>query len=241
MFCFRVRKKGNPTFIKIRVLVLVCFMLMMLPHFVFDTSADDGMYRSVKTDRKQIALTFDDGPHPHLTPQILRILERYHAKATFFMIGKNVVNYPQAAKDVIQAGHEVGNHTFSHEHLANLNPSSLLQEVGKCEDVLEELCEYRPHLFRPPEGADNVDIRHCIQENDYTMILWSIDTRDWECKNEAEIVHRVLNAIQPGDIVLMHDYIGRSSQTPQALEILLPELIDQGYELVTVSELLGLS
>ncbi len=197
------------------------------------------VYRSVKTDSKRIALTFDDGPHPYLTGRILEILERYDVQATFFMVGVNVINYPDAAREVIRAGHEVGNHTFSHGHMARLNKSEVERELGLCEDALEELCEYRPHLFRPPEGAVNAYIEHCTEDNDYSLILWSLDTRDWEHKNADEIVERVLSQIQAGDIILMHDYIGRHSQTPEALEILLPKLLEAGYEPVTVSQLLG--
>ena len=196
-------------------------------------------YHSVKTDSKKIAITFDDGPHPYLTEEIMSILDEYHVKATFFMVGINVINYPDVAKKVIDAGHEVGNHTFSHNHLNTLNEKMLSEELGRCEDALEELCEYRPHLFRPPEGAINTYIQHCSDNGDYRLILWSIDTRDWERKDPGKIVETVLSKIQPGDIILMHDYIGRHSKTPEALRLLLPELISRGYEPVTVSRLLG--
>lgn len=214
-----------------------CLLLVLSVPIV--SHAQVQVYRSVKTDSKRIALTFDDGPHPYLTGRILEILERYDVQATFFMVGVNVINYPDAAREVIRAGHEVGNHTFSHGHMARLNKSEVERELGLCEDALEELCEYRPHLFRPPEGAVNAYIEHCTEDNDYSLILWSLDTRDWEHKNADEIVERVLSQIQAGDIILMHDYIGRHSQTPEALEILLPKLLEAGYEPVTVSQLLG--
>ncbi|MBQ8416818.1 MAG: polysaccharide deacetylase family protein [Clostridia bacterium] len=202
--------------------------------------AEEKIYRSVVTQTKQIALTFDDGPHPRLTHEILEILDKYNVKATFFMVGVNVVNYPQAAKEVLERGHEVGNHTYSHYHMRGLNEEALNDELGKCEDALEELCEYRPHLFRPPEGAVTEYVRHCSEGGDYTLVLWSLDTRDWEEKNTARIVQTVLENIQPGDIVLMHDYIGTESKTPEALEILLSKLLEKGYEPVTVSRLLGI-
>ena len=201
--------------------------------------ADAPIYRSEKEHSMQIALTFDDGPHPYLTDRIMDILDQYNAKATFFMVGINVVNYPQAAENVLKRGHEIGNHTFTHCRAERLSKDALLQELTRCEDALEELCEYRPHLFRPPEGALNGYIQHCSDQDDYRLILWSIDTRDWEIKNAQQIAKTVLDNVQPGDIILMHDYIGRGSQTPQALEIILPELIARGYEPVTVSRLLG--
>ncbi len=207
--------------------------------FPISVSAESEVYRSVKTDSMQIALTFDDGPHPRQTGEILRILDTYGVKATFFMVGVNVVNYPDAARAVLAGGHEVGNHTFSHTHLNRISESELAVELERCEDALEELCEYRPHLFRPPEGAINEKVAHCSEDQDYRLILWSLDTRDWESRDCDKIVETVLSQVQPGDIILMHDYIGRGSQTPQALEKLLPRLLESGYEPVTVSRLLG--
>ena len=222
-----------------RLITLCVTLLILVRTLPVSGSAQVQVYRSVKTDTKRIAITFDDGPHPYQTETILQTLEKYGVKATFFMVGVNVINYPEAAKAVIAAGHEVGNHTFSHQHMAGLNEEQVQREMGRCEDVLVELCEYRPHLFRPPEGAVNSYIEDCAEKNDYAMILWSLDTRDWEHKDTQQIVERVLSRIHAGDIILMHDYIGRASKTPEALEILLPRLLAAGYEPVTVSQLLG--
>ncbi len=216
-------------------LVLSTVFVRFLPFSAYAT-----VYRSVHTDKRQIALSFDDGPHPRLTPEILDILDEYGVRATFFMIGVNVENYPDAAREVIKRGHEVGNHTYHHRHVEGLDEGTLALELTRCEDALEELCEYRPHLFRPPEGAINEYICHSSDIGDYSLILWSLDTRDWEEKNAEVIASRVLSDIQPGDIILMHDYIGNNSKTPQALKILLPKLMALGYEPVTVSQLLGL-
>ena len=155
------------------------------------------------------------------------------------MVGRNVINYPDAARAVLAAGHEIGNHTFTHGRVAALNEATLAEEIGRCEDALEELCEYRPHLFRPPEGALTEALMRCTEPGDYRVVLWSLDTRDWDNKNADEIVACVLQRIKPGDIILMHDYIGRKSKTPEALERLLPELLRRGFEPVTVSRLLG--
>ena len=187
----------------------------------------------------QIALTFDDGPHPILTERILKILARYNVKATFFMVGVNVENYPDAARAVIAAGHEVGNHTYTHRVLNRLSHEEIDNELGRCEDVLEELCEYRPHLFRPPQGAISPLVEADADQNDYSLILWSLDTRDWEDKNADRIVREVVSKVKSGDIILMHDYIGHDSRTPEALETLLPALLERGFKPVTVSELTG--
>lgn len=219
------------------VLFSIIFLLRVL---TLSPSAEVKVYRSVTTEKKQIALTFDDGPHPSLTPKILAILAKYGVHATFFMVGENVINYPTAAKQVIEAGHEVGNHTFTHPHLAGLNEHAIMEEIGKCEDALEELCEYRPHLLRTPQGALTQNLERCLSDDDYILVLWSLDTRDWDNKSTAYIVQTVLGNVKSGDIILMHDYIGYNSKTPEALEKIIPELLSQGYEFVTVSELLGL-
>ena len=219
------------------IALCIAFLLQALGVFA---GAEVKVYRSVATDKKQIALTFDDGPHPSLTPKILEILARYDIQATFFMVGQNVINYPTAAKAVIDAGHEIGNHTFTHPHLAALDESSIMQEINKCEDALEELCECRPHLLRTPQGALVPSLERCMIDADYILVLWSLDTRDWDNKSTACIVQTVLDNVKAGDIVLMHDYVSYNSRTPQALEAIIPALLSQGYEFVTVSELLGI-
>lgn len=226
---------------KRRFFVFLMTVLAVVQSFKIPCVAECEVYRSVKTNSNQIAITFDDGPHPYLTERILDLLDEYHAKATFFMVGVNVLNYPNVAREVIDRGHEVGNHTFSHKHLYRMNEETISDELGKCENALEELCEYRPHLFRPPEGAINTYIEHCSEKSDYKLILWSIDTKDWENKDPSIIVENVLDRVQPGDIILMHDFIGHHSKTPEALEILLPALIERGFEPVTVSRLLGIA
>ncbi len=226
-------------FCKARRFLLAFLAVAVCAVLIPSASAQTQVYRSVKTDSMKIAITFDDGPHPHLTHRILDILEHHGVKATFFMVGVNVLNYPDAAREVIQRGHEVGNHTFSHGNIGRMGEEAILREMERCEDALEELCEYRPHLFRPPEGALNAFVEHCSEDADYSLVLWSLDTRDWEQKSAEHIVQEVLSKVQAGDIILMHDYIGVKSKTPEALERLLPELLARGYEPVTVSELLG--
>ena len=212
----------------------------LLQSLTLSGKAEFKVYRSVSTQKKQVALTFDDGPHPSLTPQILEILARHDIPATFFMVGQNVINYPTAAKAVIDAGHEIGNHTFTHPHLAAMDESSIMQEIDKCEEALEELCECRPHLLRTPQGVLTPSLERCLRNADYILVLWSLDTRDWDNKSTACIVQTVLDNVKAGDIVLMHDYVSYNSRTPEALEAVIPALLSQGYEFVTVSELLGI-
>lgn len=225
---------------KKRFLGIILTLLLSLRFLTLSAAAEVKVYRSVETEKKQIAITFDDGPHPTLTPRILEILARYKVPATFFMVGQNVLNYPDAARQVILEGHEVGNHTFTHPHLADLNEHAIMDEIGRCEDALEELCEYRPHLLRTPQGALTPSLERCLLDDDYILVLWSLDTRDWDNKSTADVVKAVLDEVQAGDIILMHDYIGHNSKTPEALEKIIPILLSRGYEFVTVSTLLGI-
>ena len=222
-----------------RALPMLLAFLTVCSSFALPSSAEPIVYRSVATASHRIALTFDDGPHPTQTAQILEILARYGVKATFFMVGQNVRLYPETARAVLAAGHEIGNHTASHPHLDRLNEVLLDAELEACESALEELCEYRSHLFRPPEGALTPFVGRLAEGRDYTLVLWSVDPRDWEKPDAARIADEVLTHVRPGAIILLHDYVGRKSATPEALEMLLPALLAEGYEPVTVSRLLG--
>lgn len=220
--------------------VCLCTVIACLCGTVFPVQAKNGIRRGENCGKK-IALTFDDGPHPTQTRKILSILDRYGVKATFFMIGQNVENYPEAAKAVAESGNEIGNHTFSHRHLSKTDNEKLSEEIERCGEKIQSVCGYQTKLFRPPEGVVSETVQRCAGERGYSLILWSIDTRDWETKNAQRIVNEVLKNVQSGDIILMHDYIGKNTKTPEALEILLPKLLALGYEPVTVSELLGIT
>ena len=188
----------------------------------------------------KIALTFDDGPHPRFTKQILSILEEYHVTATFFIIGVNAENYPEDLRRIVDFGCEIGNHTQSHRRLKNLSEEEIKLEITQCEDMIERICGITPRVFRPPEGMMNDNLKRISAELGYDLILWSIDTKDWALTPAEEIQQRVKYQMRGGDIILMHDYIGYHSKTPEALEIIIPKLLSQGYEFVTVSALLGI-
>ncbi len=215
------------------------FLVLVIWFGQIPAAASEPVHRRVCSEGKKIALTFDDGPHPVLTPKILAILKKYQIRATFFMIGKEVEWYADTARAVAEDGHEIGNHSDTHSRLSSLPAEKQRREVERCQKKIEKICGIRPVLFRPPEGIATSAVGQILDRENYTLVLWSIDTRDWECKNAEKIAARVLKQVQPGDIILMHDYIGHQSQTPEALEIILPKLLAQGYEFVTVSELLA--
>ena len=204
-----------------------------------DTDAD--IYHKKDNAYKKIALTFDDGPHPRYTPQILEILSKYNIKATFFTVGVNAKNYPDTLEKVISAGHEVENHTYTHPHVNSVDFATLKREIECCESEIYEHTDYKTKFFRPPEGMIDDEIIEMIKSLDYKIVLWDIDTRDWAHTPPQKIAENIIDNINSGDIILMHDYIGHNSPTPEALKIFLPILIDRGYNFVTVSELIGLN
>ncbi len=196
------------------------------------------IYHGRRNDRMEIALSFDDGPHPRYTPMILDILAEYDVRATFFMVGENVGYYPAAAEAVVAAGHEIGNHTFSHRKFHLMNEHEMLAEISACEDAIASVSERKPHFIRPPEGNLTETMRRVIGSLDYRIVLWDIDTRDWAHTPPDSICAHILDTVQAGDIILMHDFIGHDSPTPEALRRVIPALLDRGYRFVTVGELI---
>ena len=186
----------------------------------------------------KIALTFDDGPHPVYTPEILDILKETGVKATFFVVGKNAVLYPDILRQTVKEGHEIGDHTFSHLQ-ANKTPSNLIAgDIQKNREFILEICEYDVGIFRPPGGAVNTDVIEFANKMNYKVVLWNVDTKDWTNTSTDKICENVLKNVKSGSIILFHDYIFKNSPTPDALKFLIPKLRKMGYSFVTVSELL---
>ena len=221
---------------------MVCMkklLLILLCATMISTSMGNIKVHAQDTESiKRIALTFDDGPHPKQTKQILDVLDKYNVKATFFVIGINVKNYPGIISEVINRGHEIGNHTYTHPHAAKLDREALRAQILDCEQEIFNQTGQSVHLFRPPEGAVSAPMRQMMHDLDYINVLWNLDTRDWAHTPPEEIARNILQNAKNGDIILMHDYIGYNSPTVQALELFLPQLIEQGFTFVTVGELL---
>ena len=217
-------------------LLLPCFILSGVG--VYAKEPDDIVIYNNKNNSMKIALTFDDGPHPSQTRKILDILDKYGIKATFFAVGVNVDNYGESLKEVALRGHEIGNHTNTHKRVTNLDYDSLKNEFIECESKIKELCNYNTKLLRPPEGMIDAGVKDIARELGYKVILWDIDTRDWAKTPPKNIANHVVSKVSSGDIILMHDYIGKNSPTAEALELFIPKLLDMGYKFVVVSELI---
>ena len=225
---------------KLILTVVSVLILILLLSITVSSDSESCEYYFHRNSENKISLTFDDGPHPINTPKILNLLDKYNVKATFFIIGQNAVNYKDTLIKIVERGHEIGNHTFSHEVIRNKSAPQIVDEVEKCRRVIYDVCGENTVVFRPPGGLmAQLDSSDAEILEGYDIIQWSIDTMDWAHNAPEEICKYVLNEIQSGDIILMHDYIGYDSPTPEALELLIPALLDKGYEFVTVSELLA--
>ena len=194
----------------------------------------------IQTKEKVVALTFDDGPHPEYTEQILNLLEQYGAKGTFFLVGEQAEKNPQIVYRMYEEGHEIANHTYTHPFTKSV--PKVLEEIRKTDDILFSITGYSPKLFRPVEGQYTDQLVENVVKEGYKIVMWSWhqDTEDWKDPGVNTIVKKVLNGIKEGNIVLFHDGGGNRVQTVKALEIILPELKKQGYKFITVTEMLNL-
>ncbi|MEV1173364.1 polysaccharide deacetylase family protein [Nonomuraea sp. NPDC049784] len=181
---------------------------------------------------KCVALTFDDGPGRY-TDTLLRHLAKYHAHATFFVVGSNVVVYPRVLRRTVAAGHEIGNHTWSHPVLTRLSAAGVRSQLVRTDREVKAAGGVVPQLVRPPYGAFNKAVRRQIAR---PLVLWNVDTLDWRYRNSATVARRALRAVRPGSIILFHD-IHRT--TVGAIPHVLKSLAKRGYRFVTVSELFG--
>ncbi len=217
---------------------LIC-VILLINSFCFVAFAEDNIYRSIPQAKGMIALTFDDGPHPRYTRQILEILKKEGIKATFFIVGENINYYDEGiVAEIINEGHELGNHTFNHEHTKAMSESEFYDDVRACHELVKKKYGYEMKIFRPPEGYIDDKVKNIANELGYSIIIWSIDTKDWEHVGSDIIVGNVEKNASDGDIILMHDYVSKPNTTIGALERLIKKLKGEGYSFVTVSELI---
>lgn len=185
--------------------------------------------------KKCIAITFDDGPSAY-TANVLDILNKYDGKATFFLIGKNIEKRPQAVKQIARQGSEIGSHTWSHPALPALSPDSIDQQIIKTNKLIKSVANVDARLLRPPYGAVDQTVSRMAIKNSMSIVLWSVDTRDWAEKDSSVIYNRVVANSTRGSIVILHDV---HKPSIDALEKIIKKLTREGYKLVTVSDILG--
>ena len=182
------------------------------------------------SNKPMIALTFDDGPSKY-TGEILDTLELYDVKATFFVLGSRVEQYPETMKKMNEIGCEIASHTYHHHDLTKLPPEGVISEISSTNVAVKNVLGYETYLVRPPYGATTEEVRANIG---YPLVMWSVDTTDWQSKDAASVVNHVLSVAKDGDVVLMHDIY---ESTVEAVKMMIPILQERGYQIVTVSEM----
>ena len=190
------------------------------------------MASDVNKNKPMIALTFDDGPgYNHSSDKILDVLEKYNARATFFMVGKNAKDHPENIKRKVKLGCELANHTWDHNHYGGNVTAS---DIKKCSKAIYDVCGQYPTAFRSPGGMTTSVIRKECKEENMPLYYWSLDTMDWKSRNADKVYNAVMNNVQDGDIILMHEIY---DSTADAVARMVPKLIKEGYQLVTCEEL----
>ena len=191
-------------------------------------------YESVSAssaEKKKVAITFDDGPNPDYTPDLLKGLKERGVSATFFLLGKEVEKYPELVEQMHAEGHLLGTHSYEHVNLCNLTDEKAIEQVDKTNALIEKITGERPQFIRPPYGCwkKNLDYKTSMIE-----VLWDVDPLDWKTGNSDVVVSRVLKNVEEGDIILLHD--ASASSVKAALSI-IDKLQEDGYLFVTVDEI----
>ena len=199
---------------------------------VSNTINDNNIYQSdfIDVNKKMVALTFDDGPN-YKTSKILEILNKYNVSATFFVLGSKISSNEKILEKMTTYRMEIGNHTFSHKLMTKMDNEHIIKEIKDTNELIYNIIGKYPKVVRPSYGSFNKKIKESI---DMPIIIWNIDTLDWKSHNSTKIVSRVMNKVSDGDIILMHDIY---SATVKAVDIVVPKLINEGYQIVSVSEL----
>lgn len=194
-----------------------------------------GLIHEVETENKVIALTFDDGP-TKTVEEILPLLDKYNVKATFFLIGQDIEKNPKEAEKLVKAGHQIGNHTYSHKRMVLKSPSFIKEEIEKTDELIRKAGYTGDIDFRPPYGKKLVGLPHYLHKHDRETIMWSLEP-DTYYTNTDEKVKYVVENVQPGSIILLHAMYDQAGEELQVIEEILEELTNEGYQFVTVDEL----
>ena len=186
-------------------------------------------------ERKFIALTFDDGPNPKTTTKILNILQKEKVLATFFVLGRSANNYRNILAKIVENGHEIGSHGWTHKKLTTISYKEIANEMKKSNQLLQQFSQQRYKLFRPPYGSFNRQLIR-LSGADF-VVLWSVDPTDWKAKSEAKIVEKIMEEVGNGGIILLHDI---KKITVKTLPKIIFELKKRNYHFLTVGNLLDL-
>ncbi|AFY87472.1 MAG: Peptidoglycan-N-acetylglucosamine deacetylase [Chroococcidiopsis cubana SAG 39.79] len=189
---------------------------------------------------RSIALTFDDGPHPSHTPKLLEVLDRYAIPASFFWLGACVRRSPELAKAIYQRGHWIGNHGYDHRSFPMLTPTELQHSLVATQEAIATACDLptaRVRDVRPPNGLFTPQTLNLLHQWDYRPVMWSVVPEDWVCPGVAVVVQRVMQQVQNGSLIVLHDGACGGTDVADVAALLIPQLLSLGYEFVTIDTL----
>ena len=204
------------------------------PDFTFPARKKRYFYQGWRKG-KCVALTFDDGPNPIYTAPLLALLRKKKVPATFFLLGQNVKDHPHIVRQIVESGCEVANHSFTHPNMRKISVEKIREELVKTQKEIEKISGVTPRCLRLPYGISSQDVARLAYENHLDILYWSIDTNDWKKDvTKKDIVKRVLNDVEGGSIILMHD---KSRKVLESVEDIIDPIHERGFEFVTCSEL----
>ncbi|MBB6446060.1 polysaccharide deacetylase family protein [Bacillus benzoevorans] len=218
--------------------ILLAFLLLLGTYKLMNSRTFQlfgGLTEQVETTQKVVALTFDDGPTKNVD-QILPLLDKYNAKATFFLIGEEMVKHPEEAKKIVEAGHQIGNHTYSHKRMIFKAPSYIREEIEKTDQLIQNAGFKGEIDFRPPNGKKLVFLPYYLHKHNRDTITWNIEP-DSYYTNASDKVNYVKRNIKPGSIILMHPMYDDTGTELQAIEGVLQALSKEGFTFVTINTL----
>lgn len=203
---------------------------------VSNTERDLPIYCVEKGENEKIvALSFDAAWGNEDTGELIKIMDKYNVKTTFFVVGGWVDKYPESVKQLFDAGHEIMNHSDTHPHMTQITKEEMIKEVTSCDEKIEKITKVKPTLFRAPYGDYNNEVVGTMRETGHFTIQWDVDSLDWKNLSPEEIKQRVLSKIKPGSIVLFHN---AALHTPEALPDIIEKLQSDGYKIVPVSQII---
>jgi peptidoglycan/xylan/chitin deacetylase (PgdA/CDA1 family) len=189
---------------------------------------------------RAIALTFDDGPHPQYTPELLQILDRYNIPASFFWLGACVEKVPTVARDIYERGHWIGLHGYHHISFPFLKPDALKESLEKTQEAIAQACQIHPENLidvRPPNGLFTPQTLSLLHQWNYRPVMWSVVPEDWERPGVSVVVQRVLRQVHNGSVIVLHDGYYGGQDVAETTTLLIPQLLQQGYHFVTINQL----
>jgi peptidoglycan/xylan/chitin deacetylase (PgdA/CDA1 family) len=232
----------------IAILAALFILAKIFIHYVeyHGIGPQDGVWRGGRNAPMKVAITFDDGPSRDFTPKILDILAEKNAKATFFMTGALVEEFPEIAARVAAEGHDFGNHTYHHVNMIFLKGEAIDKEINLAESAIQKAIGRKPALFRPPRSLFSDEVRRKLLDRGYKIVMWTASAADWLPGARRFVVSRIRRGLKPGAVFLFHDggamvanKGGRREDTVYALPLVIDMIRESGYELVTIGELIS--